>query len=100
MRTNGHRVVHPSTENTGRNVPSYYTPPPPLIPSLAYDPRLGDGEPEITTLGHGDCGLEHLATTNAPSAFLSEDEFAWLVRHHNIHGRFRFLLTFFISAHI
>ena len=68
---------------------------PPLIPSVVYNPRLGDGEPDITT-EHGDYGLEHLAATHAPSAFLYEEGFTWPVRHYQIHGQFRFVQPFYI----
>jgi hypothetical protein len=68
---------------------------PPLIPCDAYDPRLGDREPENTTTEHGDCGLEQLAATHAPR-ILSEEESALLTRHCEIHGGFRFVYTFYI----
>lgn len=68
---------------------------PPLVPSVAYNPQLGHAEPEITTTDHEDSsGLEHTAATNAPSALLSEEEFALLVRHLKIpiqKGRIRFV---------
>jgi hypothetical protein len=65
----------------------------PLVPPLAYNAQLGHAEPETRTTEHEDSGgLEHLAATHAPSRLLSED-FALLVRHYKIHGRFRFVHT-------
>jgi hypothetical protein len=71
---------------------------PPLIPSVAYNSRLGHVEPEITTTEHEDSsGLKHAAATHAPSALLSEEEFALLVRHLKTpirKGRIRFVYAF------
>jgi hypothetical protein len=66
--------------------------PPFSIPSVAYNPRLGHAEPEITTTEHEDSsGLEHLAATHAPSRLLSEEGFALLGGHLKIHGQIRFV---------
>lgn len=69
----------------------------PLVPSVAHNPRLGHAVPEITTTEHEDSsGLEH---THAPSALLSEEEFALLVRHSNIpirKGQIRFVDAFYM----
>jgi hypothetical protein len=78
-------------------------PPPSLVPSAAYNPRLGYAEPEITTTEHEDSsGLEHTAATHAPSALLSEEEFALLVRHFNIpirKGWIRFVDDFLYATY-
>ncbi len=65
---------------------------PPLVPSVAYNPRLWhDAEPEVTTTEPEDSsGLEHLAATHAPSRLLSEEEFALLVGYFSRNRRFRF----------
>ncbi|KAI0274360.1 hypothetical protein BGY98DRAFT_935899 [Russula aff. rugulosa BPL654] len=84
----------PVVEN---DIPSHLSHPPvnvhhastPLIPYVSHGSRLEDGEPEHTTTEHGGCGLEQLAATHAPR-ILSEEDFALLVRHHNIYGGFRF----------
>ena len=72
----------------------------PLVPSVAHNPRLGNAEPEITTTEHEDSGaLEHTDGTRAPSALLSEEEFALLVRHSEIpirKGRIRFVYAFYM----
>jgi hypothetical protein len=69
---------------------------PPLVPSVAYNPRLGNAEPEITTTEDEDSSrLEHLAAAYTPSRLLPED-FTLLARHYKIHGRFRFVHPFFI----
>jgi hypothetical protein len=64
---------------------------PPLIPSVAYNPRLGHAEPGVTTTEHEhSSGLEHLAATHAPKV-LSDEGFARLRSYLNIHGRIRFV---------
>jgi len=75
----------------------------PVIPSasVAYNSQLGHAEPDVTTAEPKDpSGLEHIAATLAPSAFLSEEEFAVLVRHLNIHGRIRFVPAFLYATYI
>jgi hypothetical protein len=70
---------------------------PPLIPSVAYNPRLWHAEPEFTTTDHEySSELEHLTATHAPSKLLSKEEFAWLVVHLKIHGRIRFVHAFYM----
>jgi hypothetical protein len=66
------------------------------------DQMAGRSEPEITATGHEDSsGLGHLAATHAPSALLSEEEFALLGGYHRIHGHFPFVHTalIFPSVH-
>jgi hypothetical protein len=84
-------------------IESDLTPPPaidanhtslPVIPSasVAYNSELRQAEPDVTsTEPEEPSGLEHLAATHVPSAFLSEEEFAVLVRYLEIHGRIRFV---------
>jgi hypothetical protein len=69
---------------------------PPLIPSMVYNPRLGHAEPKVTATEHEDSSeLEHLAATHAPK-ILSDEGFARLRSYLKIHGRIRFVHTFFI----
>jgi hypothetical protein len=87
------------------DLPPHFLPPPidvhhhaspPLIQSVAYNPRLGGQEPEITITKHEDCGLEHFAATHAPSKLLSEEDSALVKEHFKIHRRFRFVHTFYM----
>ncbi len=77
---------------------------PPLVPSVAYNPRLGHAEPEITMTEHEDSsGLEHTASTHTPSALLSEEEFALLVSHLKFpirEGRIRFVHAFLYTTYM
>jgi hypothetical protein len=74
---------------------------PPVIPSVAYNSRLGHAEPEITTTEHGySSELEHLAATHAPSRLFSEEDFALLGGHYKIHGRFRFVHAFLCATYM
>lgn len=72
----------------------------PLVPPVAHNPRLGHAEPEITATEHEDSsGLEYTAGTHAPSALLSEKEFALLARHSKFpirKGRIRFVDDFYM----
>lgn len=85
-------------------LPPHFSPPPtdvrhatpPHIQPVAHNPRLWDGEPEITTIEHGDCGLEHLAATHAPSKLLSKVDSALVKEHFQIHGQFRFVQAFYL----
>lgn len=94
----------PVVEN---DIPSHLSHPPvnvhhastPLIPYVSHGSRLEDGEPEHTTTEHGGCGLEQLAATHAPR-ILSEEDFALLVRHHNIYGGFRCVHAFLYLTHM
>jgi len=74
---------------------------PPVIPSVAYNSRLGHAEPEITTTEHEDSnGLEHLAATHAPSRFLSREDSALLGGHYKIHGQIRFVHSILYATYI
>jgi hypothetical protein len=86
------------------DLPPHFSPPPidvhhaspPLIQSVARNTRLGDGESEITTTKHEDCGIEHLAAIHAPSRLLSEEDSDLVRGHYRIHGRFRFVHAFYM----
>jgi hypothetical protein len=74
---------------------------PPLIPSVADNPRLGHAEPEITTTEHEDSSeLEHLAVTHAPSRLLSKEDFALLRGYYKIHVQFRFVHAFLCATNV
>ena len=78
---------------------------PRLIPSVAYYPRLGHAESEITATEHEDSnGLEHLAASHAPSTVLSGEEFALVARYMKfsirISGRIRFAHPFLYATYI
>jgi hypothetical protein len=74
--------------------------PPPVIPSMAYNPRLGHADSEITTDHEDSCGIEHLAATHAPSRLISKEEFALLEEYYKIHGRFRFVHAFLYATYM
>ena len=76
----------------------HHTSPPPLIPPVAYSPRLGDGEPEFETTEHEDGGLERLGATHAPSRLLSIEDSALVKEHYKTHGRFRFVHHAFLCT--
>lgn len=84
--------------------PPHFSPPidvhhasPPLIPPVAYNPQLGNGESEITTTEHEDRGIEHLAAIHAPSRLLSEEDSVLVRGHYKTHGRFRFVHAFYMQ---
>ena len=72
---------------------------PPLVPSVAYNPRLWHVESEITTTGHeGSSGLDFAATHTA-SSLLSEEESDRLMGHLKFpirNGQIRFVLAFYM----
>jgi hypothetical protein len=61
----------------------------PLVPSVAYNPWLGHGEPSE---------LERHAPTLAPG-LLSEEECALVNRHCMIHRRFRLVHAFLYATY-
>ena len=74
---------------------------PPVMPSVAYNPQLGDAEPEVTAAEHEDSPseLEHYAATHAPR-ILSEEDFALLGGYHKIHGWFPFVPAFLYAIYM
>jgi hypothetical protein len=91
----------PRREVIKSDLPPHFSPPPidvhhaptPLIPPVAHNPRLGHGEPGITTT---ELGIEHLAAIHAPSRLLSEEDSALVKGHFYNHGRFLFVHAFYM----
>ena len=73
---------------------------PTVIPSVAYNLRLGHAAPEITITEHEDSsGLEHLAATHAPSRLISKEDFALLGGYYKTYGQFRFVHAFLCATY-